>query len=148
MIVLVTASRDWGSSEYVWLTLDGLYGALGPSMILMHGHCGKGGDEHADQWALGHQPRVPTIRWPADWNRHGKAAGHLRNRAMVDSGVATCQAFVMPCSSPTCRRSELHGSHGATGCADYARLHGVPTVVHDWESEDLGATLDWLIGKH
>jgi hypothetical protein len=146
MIVLVTASRDWGSPEYVWTTLDGFYGALGASMVIMHGHCGKGGDEFADQWALNHQPRVPAIRWPADWKLHGKAAGMLRNRAMVDSGVATCQAFVMPCSSPSCRRVEPHGSHGATGCADYARLQGVPTVVHDWVNDAL-PMLGFLVGR-
>lgn len=90
---------------------------------------------------------MPYIRWPADWRLHGKAAGHLRNHAMVDSGpIAVCQAFVMPCSSPTCRRQDLHGSHGATGCADYARLSGIPIVVHDWESDAL-PMIEWLTGR-
>lgn len=46
--------------------------------------CGtaRGGDESGESWAEWFG--IPVRRMPADWNRQGKIAGHLRNGAMAD----------------------------------------------------------------
>ena len=31
---------------------------------------------------------IPTYTYPADWNKHGKAAGHIRNRQMAENAEA------------------------------------------------------------
>lgn len=37
----------------------------------------------------------------ADWDAHGKAAGPIRNKMMVDLGADICVAFVSPSSKGT-----------------------------------------------
>jgi hypothetical protein len=62
-----------------------LYGVLaihGPTLII-HG-CANGADEWADYWA--DVNNVPHRAFPADWNKHGKAAGPIRNQRMLDEG--------------------------------------------------------------
>lgn len=40
-----------------------------------------GVDQLGERWGAEH--RVPVMRMPADWQRHGRAAGPIRNRAMA-----------------------------------------------------------------
>lgn len=43
--------------------------------------CARGVDEHGEQWAK--RRDIPVKRFPADWDRHGRAAGPIRNRQMA-----------------------------------------------------------------
>lgn len=54
------------------------------SMELVHGDCPRGADAIAAHWAASH-PEVQVETHPADWDRFGRAAGPIRNQAMVDS---------------------------------------------------------------
>lgn len=40
-----------------------------------------GADHDGEMWAIGRD--IPTIRVAADWSKHGKAAGPIRNRQMA-----------------------------------------------------------------
>jgi hypothetical protein len=40
----------------------------------------RGVDTHGEAWANDND--INIIRFPADWDKHGKAAGHIRNREM------------------------------------------------------------------
>jgi predicted Rossmann fold nucleotide-binding protein DprA/Smf involved in DNA uptake len=42
----------------------------------------RGIDTVGEEWAEGCD--VPVKRFPADWNKHGKAAGPIRNRQMAE----------------------------------------------------------------
>lgn len=42
----------------------------------------RGVDRLGEQWAEKHG--VPVKRFPADWDKYGKAAGHIRNAEMAD----------------------------------------------------------------
>lgn len=42
--------------------------------------CAKGADRLGERWAR--EKLVPCTRFPADWSKHGKAAGPIRNGQM------------------------------------------------------------------
>lgn len=48
---------------------------------IVSGAC-RGADISGEQFA--DSARLPVRRFPADWTKHGKAAGKLRNREMAD----------------------------------------------------------------
>ena len=46
----------------------------------------RGVDTLALQWASKHC--MPVAKFPADWNKYGRGAGHIRNRQMADNADA------------------------------------------------------------
>jgi hypothetical protein len=42
--------------------------------------CARGADSLGEKWAI--ENNIPVERFPADWNKHGKKAGYLRNTEM------------------------------------------------------------------
>jgi len=43
----------------------------------------RGADKHGETWA--NTNNILIKRFPADWNKYGKAAGHIRNKLMADN---------------------------------------------------------------
>lgn len=113
MRVLICGDRDYKDESLVWTFLDGLYlnhdvGWLtvhANPFIVIEGQCPKGGaDKFAETWCKNsplHGPLIdlktfdpvtyagrvaPVVHlpFPADWNRHHKAAGPIRNRVMLE----------------------------------------------------------------
>lgn len=135
--VLVTGSRGW-PDDY---TVDDALTEVerdparvpGSPLVVVHGACPTGADAYAARWVTTWRgyPRkggeyVTEEAHPADWSR-GRKAGPERNAAMVALGADLCLAFIGPCTSPRCRRTDSHDSHGASGCADLAEAAGIPT---------------------
>ncbi len=79
-IALIAGGRDYvfGRDERKWL--DGLNAALGITLVV-HG-AAPGADTGGRLWAEARG--IATKAFPADWNRHGNAAGPLRNEAMAN----------------------------------------------------------------
>jgi hypothetical protein len=129
---LVTGNRDWSDWKAIETALDDL-AAAHPSLLVVHVACPTGADAMADAWvaryrqwpALDHHADVE--RHPADWRRYGRRAGPVRNAAMVALGADVCLAFVRPCVRLNCPKPGLHGSHGASQCADLAEAAGIVT---------------------
>ena len=126
--ILVTGARDWRDRAAVGRALLGVVDdtSLVRSTVLVHGDCPTGADaiaaRCAQDWAWmveGH---------PADWTRHGKAAGFRRNAEMVALGADVCIAFIRPCVSPRCKGKSAHDSHGTAHCAGLARAAGITVV--------------------
>lgn len=44
--------------------------------------CAEGVDKLGEAWAVYNQ--IPVARFPADWGKHGKAAGPIRNEQMAE----------------------------------------------------------------
>jgi predicted Rossmann-fold nucleotide-binding protein len=79
MKVLVCGGRDYRDLPYVYEVLDEIHAEHGITLIIQGG-C-SGADEKAALWAKGRG--VPCLAHYADWKKHGKAAGPIRNAAML-----------------------------------------------------------------
>ncbi|MFD5267262.1 SLOG family protein [Streptomyces sp. NPDC058335] len=118
--VLVTGSRDWPHPEQVHRELSAARQTATGPLVVVHGACPTGADRAAADWTA-HMRRVGQLSvtaeaHPADWQRHGKAAGPRRNTAMVRAGADLCLAFIH------------NASPGATHAARTAEAAGIPTL--------------------
>ncbi|MFE0647461.1 SLOG family protein [Streptomyces sp. NPDC059534] len=134
--MLVTGSRDWDDVPGIGAALEEALRVAGPRpLLVVHGDCPSGADWHADhyaRWLRGKGRKVDVEQHPAQGHPTQDfgpwpGAGPRRNAFMVSLGADLCLAFIGPCTSPRCRRTEPHPSHGASGCADLAEAAGIPT---------------------
>lgn len=82
MRVLVCGGRDFRDVTAVYHALDQL-DARYPITHLIQGGA-RGVDEIAAQWAEARHKELRTF--PAHWDLHGKAAGPIRNKQMLEEG--------------------------------------------------------------
>lgn len=114
MRVLVTGGRYYGEESDEGAAI---FHALNqqhvkrPITAVIHG-CAQGVDAKADIWAS--LNGIPRDRFPADWLKHGKRAGPLRNQAMVDSKPDLVVAFP--------------GGRGTADCVQRAKMAGIPVI--------------------
>lgn len=80
MKILVCGGRDFEDQAMVFAVLDAHLATKGRIHIIQGG--AKGADFHAKQWALSR--KMPITTFPADWDKHGKAAGPIRNSLMLE----------------------------------------------------------------
>lgn len=137
MRVQVTASRDWDDEAVIRrdLTTVADWHYTGDTMTVAHGDCPTGGDRFTREWCedlteLYARKGITIVeeRYPANWKRHGKRAGLIRNTTMIALKPRICFAYIRPCISPSCKDKSLHGSHGATHCSDLAKASGIRVV--------------------
>lgn len=119
--ILITGSRTWTDEQAIRDALTIPISQHGPEHVtVVHGACPKGADAIADRIARA-WTGLAVERHPADWSNLKGAAGYARNADMVALGADVCLAFIDPCADPKCRKTNPHGTHGATHCADQAR---------------------------
>ena len=89
MRVLVTGGRDFCDRMFLFDALAKLHSERVITAII-HGGA-SGADQLAGEWAksVGIQVEV----FPADWKKHGKAAGPIRNAAMLKATPDIVVAF-------------------------------------------------------
>ena len=75
--ILVCGTRDGVPYDL----LDSELTALAPDVVITGG--ARGTDAQAAAWAHAHGVKVATYK--ADWAEHGRAAGPMRNQAMLDA---------------------------------------------------------------
>jgi hypothetical protein len=108
--VLVCGGRNYDDFECVRRTLDELL-AGDADPVVIHG-AARGADSLAGRWAIEHNVHVEAC--PADWNRHGRAAGPIRNQQMLDHKPDVVLAFP--------------GGSGTKDMITRARRAGVPVL--------------------
>lgn len=91
MIVLVCGGRDYPARQDAFSCLDSLHAQYGITGIV-EGEA-RGADTLAKEWAIARGVTLYPHR--ADWDTHGKKAGHLRNAAMLNNNPPPtyCVAF-------------------------------------------------------
>jgi hypothetical protein len=117
--ILICGGRDWTDPRPIVALLAPLRGT---DTVVIHG-AARGADSIAAGIAkdlgLGVDP------YPADWTRHGKAAGPIRNTQMLAEGQPTeVHAF----------HANIAQSKGTKDMVAKARRAGIPVVVHDGRS--------------
>jgi hypothetical protein len=114
--ILICGSRDWDNHIPIMRVIRGL--ADGQTTIV-HGGA-RGADLMAGE--LARLMGVPEEPHFADWKGKGRAAGPIRNREMLDSGVNEVWAF----------KDDFDWSLSAGGTENMVRIArdaGVPTYV-------------------
>ena len=101
--VIITGGRDFDNYEMVKETLNYLFGALAVKLIA--GACSQGtltytrpdgtqvfgADGLAERYAA--EFGYDFTPYPADWKKHGRSAGPIRNSEMIKSGAEVCIGF-------------------------------------------------------
>ena len=82
MKVLVCGGRKFTDILHLHRVLDSLLRER-PITTIIEGNC-RGADQLAGAWARKHG--IENRKFPADWETHGRAAGPIRNRQMLDEG--------------------------------------------------------------
>ena len=80
MRILVCGGRDYQNREHVCEVLDRAK-FLYSSLVIIEGGA-SGADSFAREWAK--LTGCGSVTVHADWKRHGKAAGPIRNQYMID----------------------------------------------------------------
>jgi len=83
LTVLVCGGRDFYDEEALWDALEDVQQSRGGIGKIIHGGA-RGADTIADEWAEDHD--IPRVVYEADWGKHGRAAGPIRNQQMLDEG--------------------------------------------------------------
>jgi hypothetical protein len=76
MRVLVCGGRNFTDRQFIWDYLN----TLKDVECIIEGDA-RGADRLAGEWAR--HNGIPNYKYPADWTRHGKAAGPIRNTEML-----------------------------------------------------------------
>lgn len=125
--LLITGSRYIAESQAKALfdILDSLETEFGEVTHLIHG-AAKGADTFAAEWAIMND--VTEIPYPADWKRHGRAAGPRRNIAMLEAHRdAVVIAFPVPDSIGT-----FHCIKEAEARSMIVRVFPFEKIVKKW----------------
>lgn len=115
--MLITGSRDWQDQQAVYKALADVVRELPADReaIIVHGACPTGADHMAHEWARGYGAVIEAH--PANWAKHGRKAGPIRNALMVAAGADICLAFIR------------NQSRGASYTARLAQVAGIPTRI-------------------
>jgi hypothetical protein len=82
MKVLVCGGRDFDDGARLREVMNSLHENLGPITVLVHG-AAAGADSMAGTWAT--IRHIEVRAYPADWKKHGRSAGPIRNQQMLDA---------------------------------------------------------------
>ena len=77
--VIVTGGRDFTNRLVVYAALNSLHATYGVRQVVEGG--ARGADALAREWAK--ERGIPCITCPANWEKHGQAAGMIRNIEML-----------------------------------------------------------------
>jgi hypothetical protein len=116
--ILVTGSRAWKDRLAIAQALVEVINERGLPITIVHGGNQRGADQIVDDIARSVGLMDVEVH-PALWEKHGKAAGPIRNQEMVDAGADVCLAFPMG------------ESRGTRDCMRRAEAAGIPVINYE-----------------
>ena len=81
MKVLICGSRDWINKDLIKETLTEVISEVEEEITVIHG-AARGADKIGGEVAA--EMKLKVEEYPADWNTHGRYAGFVRNKFMVE----------------------------------------------------------------
>lgn len=79
---LICGGRDFDDRQMFDSAMGDIIRLKGIPSRVVHGACPTGADQMADIWAANHALQIQAV--PADWKKHKRAAGPIRNQEMFD----------------------------------------------------------------
>lgn len=125
LVVIVCGDRNWTDRDYLYRTLN----KIGINLVI-HGGC-RGADLMAQDWCKENLRLSYSL--PADWAKHGKAAGPLRNAEMLEH-LLRYQADGFTVKVIAFHR-DIERSKGTKDMVAKARLAGVPVEIYPTKAE-------------
>lgn len=122
MRLIVCGGRDYADQECLFRHLDAFHKAEGVSCVISG--AARGADALGELWAAARG--VACVRFPANWDMHGKAAGHIRNGQMLTEGCADA-VYAFP------------GGRGTANMVAQAKAAGVPVWTLDGPPQSEGS---------
>lgn len=89
--VIITGSRDWDDEDKIESVIDMFVDLFGDELVIVHGACPEGADIIAK--TICERKGITMDPHPAEWGKHGRAAGPIRNAKMVGLGAELVAAF-------------------------------------------------------
>ncbi len=86
MKLAIIGSRTFEDYSFLTETLE----PYKSKITLVISGAAKGADSLGEKWA--NQNNIPTLIFPADWDKHGKRAGFIRNEDIIKN-CECCIAF-------------------------------------------------------
>lgn len=84
MRIIIAGSRDFDDYPLLCETMDKLTRKLDKKKLVILSGGAKGADKLGEQWAF--ERGVGTVEiYHADWTKHGKSAGPIRNEEMAEN---------------------------------------------------------------
>lgn len=84
MRILVCGGRNYSERSTLFFELDKILKSIPHDSLTIIEGGASGADKLAQDWCK--VRFVPFDHFPADWDKHGKAAGPIRNQRMIDEG--------------------------------------------------------------
>lgn len=116
MRVLICGDRNWDDVSLIDTQISRLL-CQGKIHKIISG-CARGADTLGE--TVAYKYGIPVERYPADWEKYGKAAGPIRNRQMLDEGEPSLVlAF----------HDNLEASKGTRDMVGIASRAGIPVRI-------------------
>lgn len=124
--VIFTGSRNHPNPQMVHQELraeQALALAVGARLYVAVGDCKSGIDAEVRWWCRWHLRKGDCLVYEANWKLQGKAAGPIRNRAMIAAHRDAAVCVALPLQGPP------HLSRGTWDCHAAAVAAGIPVRV-------------------
>lgn len=110
MRILITGSREFKDESVISKAIAEAAAGVDSNLVTVVHGAARGADTLAANaaWRMG----LLTEAHPADWDRHGKSGGYIRNAEMAKLGADVCLAFPIGESRGTRMMIELAKKHG------------------------------------
>lgn len=114
MKVLICGDRNWQDRELIHSWVDKL--AYQGYNTIIEGEA-RGADQISRE--LGEELWFTVLRFPADWDKYGRAAGPIRNRQMLDEKPDLVLAF----------HNNIQTSKGTADTVREAKRRGIRCII-------------------